>query len=156
MQGSSIKGRCDMGVASDAFAINTGLRSLTLANMDLWGFLDDSLRGLTALTRLDLGDARLGHVPSALADVRHTLKELSLLLNTEATLGWATDGLAIDKRATELLLSLGQLEKLKILKAGKGAVTAWSNAEVSRLLSFPAAFLGRHPERSLPPLLSCM
>jgi hypothetical protein len=55
----------------------------------------------------------------------------------------------------EVLLSLGRLELLRIRKWGDSKLVAWSNAEVGRLISFPAAFLERHPERSQPPQIVC-
>ena len=139
-----------MAVASHSFAATPQLRSLTLINLDLWAWGERSLRGLTALTRLDLTEGQIAYVPSALMDVRNTLRELALELANDGAPGGT-----LDRRAAEVLLCLGQLEGLRIRKACQRDDVAWSNAEVGRLIGFPAAFLAQHPARSQPPLLVC-
>ena len=142
-----VGGRCTMGVHCDSFVATPQLRSLTLASMDVWGWPVNSLRHLTALTRLEVTEGWVESVPTALTDVGQTLKELALELGQ--------GGFELGSKAMEVLLSLGRLELLRIRKWGDSKLPAWSNAEVGRLISFPAAFLARHPERSQPPQTVC-
>ena len=144
-----------MAVSKNPFATNPGLCSLTVANIDLWAWGDGSLHGLTALTQLELIDGQIGCVPSALADVRDTLKELALELGGDIA-GVVGNMSVLDWQGTEILLRLRKLERLRIRKAGDSACVAWSNTEVGRLIALPAAFLVRHPEGSQPPQIVCV